>query len=241
MNYSFIHHLEEHGLLQEQLAYLDQPHGSFPVDSVHYLKAKYYLRYFNDSLFMLHYAAAKSLVDGDSCLYSQATAQFLGLNSAAQTKWFTDGFAGGSSSHSLHMFMIYKASLDPRSVPIQNIPAPLQDDLLLYKKYYSRKPVVAGLLSAVVPGLGKLYAGRKRAFPVVFLSSLINGIQSYESIKKLGYKNPYTLFTLGLSGVFYFANIYGSFHDLVAVKKERKKQFLIDARSYYLLNAACSH
>ena len=100
------------------------------------------------------------------------------------------------------------------------IPKKLRGDFLKYKKYSHRSPLLAGALSAAVPGLGKLYAGRKHSFMITLLTNIANGVQAYESVDKLGIKHPFSIFSIGLFSVFYAANIYGSYHDMKEVKYE---------------------
>ena len=117
-------------------------------------------------------------------------------------------------------------------------PEKLQIDILDYKKYYNRKPFVAAALSTFVPGLGEIYAGKKRSFLIVLLSNIGYAAQAYEACYKLGVKNPFSVFSVGFFGAFYFANIYGSYYDVKLVKREKRKQLLIDAESYYNINCS---
>ena len=53
-----------------------------------------------------------------------------------------------------------------------------------------------------------------------------------ESIKKLGFKNAYSIVSTGAFGVFYMSNIIGVVHDLKRIKNEKKKHFLYEVANY---------
>jgi hypothetical protein len=75
-------------------------------------------------------------------------------------------------------------------------------------RYKSRSK--AGLMSAIVPGLGKIYAGRKaQGFSAMFVTLTLGGLAT-ENIIKSGWKSPPSLLFSGLFSVFYIGNIYGS-------------------------------
>ena len=81
-----------------------------------------------------------------------------------------------------------------------------------------RLPAVAGLLSAVVPGLGKVYAGKAKQGIAAFLPVLTLGLLTWEGYRKDG---PTSLRFLGFGSlftVFYIGNIWGS---TLAVKVRR--------------------
>ena len=74
----------------------------------------------------------------------------------------------------------------------------------------TRSPFLAGALSTVVPGAGRLYTGRfSDAFASLFIVSL-TGWQAYDGFQRDGLSSVkgWTLGTLG--GIFYVGNIYGS-------------------------------
>lgn len=73
-----------------------------------------------------------------------------------------------------------------------------------------KSPFVAGALSAVVPGLGKVYAGKPRHGLAAFLPTAILGVQAYEAYRKGGWKDARFIGYASLFSVFYFGNIYGS-------------------------------
>ena len=74
----------------------------------------------------------------------------------------------------------------------------------------TRSPFLAGVLSTIVPGAGRLYAGRiSDALTSLFIVGL-TGWQAYDGFQRDGISSAKG-WTLGtLSGIFYVGNIYGS-------------------------------
>lgn len=236
VNYPFVKHLSEHNLSKEHLSYITQLSGKSTEDSVNYLKAKYYLQYVNDSLFLHFYFKSKSLFISDSNAFVAANIHFLTRDTTLQKVWYNSVQNNTRSKKVEQISGCYSASVYPTKTDGSDLPIALQSDFARYKRSQSKKPWAAAALSAAVPGLGKMYAGRKRSFYFTFFSQLTYGVQSYESIKKLGVSHPFSIFSLSLFGVFYAANIYGSYQDVRKVKKETKTQFLINAQKYYHFN-----
>lgn len=73
-----------------------------------------------------------------------------------------------------------------------------------------KSPFVAGALSAIVPGLGKVYAGKPRHGVAAFFPCAILGVQAAEAYYKGGWKDPRFIAYTSLFSVFYLGNIYGS-------------------------------
>ncbi|MFC2111156.1 hypothetical protein ACFLQ5_01750 [Bacteroidota bacterium] len=90
-------------------------------------------------------------------------------------------------------------------------------ELLSVKK---KSPFIAGTLSGIVPGLGKVYAGKPKQGLSSFLAVTTFGVQAFEYYKKKGLKSSGfyvfgTLFT-----VFYIGNIWGSALSVKIVQDE---------------------
>ncbi|OIN56163.1 tetratricopeptide repeat protein [Arsenicibacter rosenii] len=73
-----------------------------------------------------------------------------------------------------------------------------------------RSPVVAGLYSALVPGLGKVYAGKTKQGIASFLPVLTLGLLTYEGLRKDGPLSARFIGFGSLFTVFYVGNIWGS-------------------------------
>ncbi|OFY64198.1 MAG: hypothetical protein A3H98_12540 [Bacteroidetes bacterium RIFCSPLOWO2_02_FULL_36_8] len=231
-NYSFVKHLSTHNLQKEHFTYL-QELPETEQDSRNYLFAKYYLQYFNDSLFISFYLGSKEMFMRDSNAFIMANIRFLKENNSFQKLWFDSYKDRNVSEENKIIQDAYMASINPLDFDAGLLPDKLQFGFNKYKKSEKKKPVVAAMLSGLIPGLGKLYAGRKRSFYTVLFFHLIYGAQNYELINRLGIQNPFSIVSLSFLGVFYVANIYGSYQDVKEVNKESKTQFLNDASEYY--------
>ena len=69
---------------------------------------------------------------------------------------------------------------------------------------------LAGLLSAVIPGLGKLYAGKPHEALGSFLPVAFNAIQAGEGFYHKGFDSPHFYAFGALGSIFYTSNIVGS-------------------------------
>lgn len=79
---------------------------------------------------------------------------------------------------------------------------------------------VAGILSGILPGSGKVYAGEKGAGISSFLILAGLGGVAVEHILKTGLTSWNSLLLTGLFGTFYVGNIYGS---LISIKTYRER------------------
>ena len=90
----------------------------------------------------------------------------------------------------------------------------------------TRSPFLAGFLSTIVPGAGRLYIGRVGdAFTSLLLVGL-TGWQTYEGFRRDGIASAkgWTLGTLG--SIFYVGNIYGSVISARIYNREITEDFL---------------
>ena len=86
-----------------------------------------------------------------------------------------------------------------------------------------KSPLLAGTLSALLPGAGKIYAGKPRQgitsfFPIAFL-----GVQTWEGYRHKGFDSPRFWVFGSLFSIFYIGNIYGSAITVRAIKKEENE------------------
>jgi len=73
-----------------------------------------------------------------------------------------------------------------------------------------KNPLLSGLLSALIPGSGKVYSGYWQDGALAFLYTGMSVWQTYRGFKKYGNTSIYGWISAGLSAGFYFGNIYGS-------------------------------
>ena len=84
----------------------------------------------------------------------------------------------------------------------------------IFKERYggrSRSPLLAAAASAVVPGLGKVYAGRTAEGVAAFMTVGSFAAITAENWTKYGLKDWKTILFGALGTVFYIGNIYGSY------------------------------
>ncbi|MBA3663687.1 MAG: hypothetical protein H0W61_05710 [Bacteroidetes bacterium] len=226
----FIHHLAANDLQTEHSTYLT---SITPLkDSVFYFRAKFDLKYKQDSLFFADYLKSKTLCRADTEFINEAGIYFLKTRDKDAKTWFNNLPAGVSKTADC-LSIVYAAATAPNLYQKENFPEDLQRPYEKYKRAYNKKPFVAGLLSTIIPGAGKLYAGKTKTFFLTFLLSAAYAAQTIESANKLGIKHPLTIINLTAFSVFYLSNIYGSYRAVIDLRKERKKQFLSDAARFY--------
>ncbi len=105
----------------------------------------------------------------------------------------------------------------------------INEEFLNLKKYSidqknikRKSPFVAGALSAIIPGLGKVYAGNNGQALAAFLTSGLLATITAENYIHHGAYHPQTLFFAGMFSVFYIGNIWGSTLSVQLVKTEKQ-------------------
>ena len=77
-------------------------------------------------------------------------------------------------------------------------------------KVKKRSPWIAGVLSGIIPGLGKVYAGSNAQGLATFIRVAILGGLTFENYYRHGVKNPQFWFFGSLTSIYYVGGIYGS-------------------------------
>lgn len=96
------------------------------------------------------------------------------------------------------------------------------------KSQPKRSPVIAGLMSAAVPGLGKLYAGKPAEAISGFLYVGAMMATTYDFYNRQGLKSPLFIISAGLTSIFYIGNIWGS--ALAVNRTKQEFNYEIDQR-----------
>ena len=90
-------------------------------------------------------------------------------------------------------------------------------DLMQHKK---KSPFIAGVLSGIVPGSGKFYAGKKGEAISAFIASVGLGLVTWENYRKDGLRDIKTM-AFGTALLFsYAANIYGAIVSVNIMESE---------------------
>lgn len=90
----------------------------------------------------------------------------------------------------------------------------------IIQKQERKSATKAAVLSAIVPGLGKIYAGQLGQGIAGFLQNAVFGFQAIEAYKKDGLASTRTIVYGGLFSLFYIGNIWGS---ALSVKIKRQE------------------
>lgn len=92
------------------------------------------------------------------------------------------------------------------------------------KNFKQKSPALAGILSAIIPGSGKMYAKKYGGGLSALLTTGIFGLLTYENYKKAGISNFKTLIFGSLFSVFYIGNIYGSVYAVKDYRNDFKQK-----------------
>lgn len=109
--------------------------------------------------------------------------------------------------------------------------AAIEFNLLLayYESIHIRKKnkYVAGILSSLLPGSGKLYTGKKHEALVAFVPVALNGAQSAEGFYHQQFRSPHFYLFGAIGLVFYSSNIYGSAKSATIINAERYEKIRV--------------
>ncbi len=92
-----------------------------------------------------------------------------------------------------------------------------------------KKPWLAGSMSAVVPGLGKVYSGYYKDGIIAFIMTGLSAFQAYRGYNAKGPRSGIFIIYTGVASGFYLGNIYGSIKS--ARQKNRKLNEQIDKKT----------
>lgn len=228
---AFIKHLSKNNLRTESLTYLNSVNNS--NDSLDYYFSKFHFQYGNDSLLLYYADRSKSIIKKDTSLLVHYSKYFLNSESSYSERWFNSildtSFLVNDQMKQIHL--AYNLTQYPLEKP--SIPEQLQKDYNLYFKATKKKPIVAGILSAIVPGTGMLYLNKPRAFASNLAIVGGFGYQTYESSRIFGWQHPLTIINCAFFSGFYLVNVIGSYLEVKKNVRERQKQYLIHASTYY--------
>ena len=236
VNNSFYKHLLNNNLNDEFKTYIKRKSLLIGSDSLNYYQSLFYLKNDNADSFLDSYKRSKVIFDNDSVAKTYASYYMMKgslLSTHSSNIWYSLISKDKNNSVIEELIQVHNISDDPNILMIKKIPNALHPSFDSYSEFERKKPGYAALMSTFVPGLGKLYGEKKRSFYITLFSHVLFGLQTYESIRRLGVKNPISIINLSLSGLFYFSNIYGSYFNIIKSKKERRKLFIINATNYY--------
>ncbi|OFX43657.1 MAG: hypothetical protein A2046_16025 [Bacteroidetes bacterium GWA2_30_7] len=113
------------------------------------------------------------------------------------------------------------------SVLVSNLNTKAETELLETAIKYSlekrKSPALASVMSAVIPGSGKIYVGDWKNGLMSFLYVAATSFNAYRGFRKHGVNSGYGWVYSGLSFCFYAGNIWGSHKEAVNFNKRKKK------------------
>ena len=230
INFEFISHLSHSKLKKEHWTYIHQINST--SDSISYLEAKYHFQYDNDSMLLSSIEKCKSIALNDSNFIIMSSLKMLTVKNEFRDKWFNTLKNSDLSFDVKTIFNFYFQLENPINICIDSIPLTLKNDFQLYQKAFRKKPIIAFSLS-IIPGLGELYIGNKKAFFAEALPISVLALQIIESVRNFGLLKPITALNTGFFSGYYFSSFIGSYRDTKAKKIDTKHQLLINASNYY--------
>ena len=86
----------------------------------------------------------------------------------------------------------------------------------------SKSPLLAGVMSGIIPGSGKIYAGKTGEGIASMIATTGFGLIAWENYRKLGFGHAKTIFFGCVFAANYVSNIYGSVISVKITKNEYK-------------------
>ncbi|MDA3893157.1 MAG: hypothetical protein PF517_15960 [Salinivirgaceae bacterium] len=96
----------------------------------------------------------------------------------------------------------------------------LNDYAFRIQHHKTKSPLIAGLMSAVIPGSGKMYTGKIGEGISTLLGMSVLGAITYENYSKVGISNYKTILFGSLFTVLYAGNIFGSVYSVKVYRNE---------------------
>ncbi|OFX53031.1 MAG: hypothetical protein A2066_15110 [Bacteroidetes bacterium GWB2_41_8] len=114
------------------------------------------------------------------------------------------------------------AAVNPNIATLHQQVAALSQICREQETHRSKSPLLAGLMSGIIPGSGKIYAGKTGEGIASMIATTGFGLMAWENHRKLGIKNLKTVFFGGLFAASYFSGIYGSVISVRIIENEYK-------------------
>ncbi len=97
----------------------------------------------------------------------------------------------------------------------------LNNSYLKLLHHKDKSPLIAGLMSGLLPGAGKYYVGKKGQGLSAFFTQAVLGLLTYEAYQQGGIKSLACISYASLFSLFYIGNVWGS----VTTAKTTNKEF----------------
>ncbi len=228
--FKFFNHLYTNNLNQEGLTQLDQMENLFTkkgqLDTIYYFRGKIYYERKELALASFYY----SQVNRNNQHFWQASRFFAGLSNSYLAEYdkaeihfnspFKDAKLNSLANFELAGVALLKRDLEAFktyenqfqsayfefSAQEENLSA-LGNAVGNFKR---KSPLLAALFSAIIPGSGKIYAGKTGQGIAGLLTTSVFGLQAYEGYRKDGLRSARFIIYGSIFSAFYIANIWGS-------------------------------
>lgn len=227
----FVNHLKMQGLMKEYDLYIKSVKTT--EDSINLLKLDYFIAVDKqDSVYTLQKRNI-SLLSKDTILRCEISKYWLKHDEHKHFDyWFDSVLIIPACNCDRELLKVFKRSQLSSRIDSAKMDYYMDSYLPLIKSN-AKKPLKAAILSTIVPGLGRWYIGKPKLFLINFLAIAGYGIQTAESIRKVGVKNPYSIFMMSFGGMFYLSNIYGTYNETKMIQKEKRHIYFHEAQVFY--------
>lgn len=110
--------------------------------------------------------------------------------------------------------------VNPNAATINQQAAVLSQICRDQETHRTKSPLLAGIMSAIIPGSGKIYAGKTGEGIAAMIATTGFGLIAWENYRKLGISNIKTIFFSGIFAANYVSNIYGSVISVTIIENE---------------------
>jgi hypothetical protein len=241
----FANHLLQNKLTDEAAAYLTQSLADssniHSRDTINHLLGNIY---FDRQQHLQAYQYYTSVSDSFADLFVNKLRQAISLHSIQRSEeaYTLLNTIAPADSLELQILIVFKAAIalsqDNYNSYLSNDSAIafnsfIYDDVRVHlKNIYTQKvsshkksPFLAGLYSAIIPGLGKVYAGKPYEGLSSFLQTGVLGAIVLENLLRAGPSSARFIVFGGLFGLFYVGNIWGSVVAVKVHEQQVTKQF----------------
>lgn len=172
-----------------------------------YMKSRFFAGY--NQVFLKNYAEARKII-GEINLQDETTLSLVNFELSG-----IDMLHGNWSAATEHLKQV-----NPTIATINQQVANLGQICMEQETHRSKSPLLAGVMSGIIPGSGKIYAGKTGEGIAAMIATTGFGLIAWENYRKLGIGNMKTIFFGSIFAANYVSNIYGSVVSVRIIKNE---------------------
>lgn len=176
-------------------------------ESPFYLKAHFFAGY--NQIYLGNYQEAQKIFD-QMAIRNEPNLSLVNFELSG-IEMLQGNWPGGNGK--LKLVNPDNASISQQVKALEEISSENQD-------HRSKSPVLAGIMSGIIPGAGKIYAGKTGAGIASMIGTVGFGLITWENYHKRGIANAKTIIFGGLFAANYISNIYGSVISVKVIENE---------------------